>query len=145
MSMDPALAWAAAGLILVLVELVTGTFYLLVLAIAAFGAAATAYFGHGFPLQSIVAAVMAVLGVYLVHAYRARNVAQQMPSPDAGQPAHFESWIDQRAGLARVRYRGAQWEARIENGEALQAGALVYVLATEGNVLRISTRAPGAA
>ena len=57
--MDPALAWAVAGLVLVITELVTGTFYLLMLAVAAFGAAAAAYLGQGFPVQSVVAAVVA--------------------------------------------------------------------------------------
>ena len=43
--MSPALLWAIAGLALVIVELLSGTFYLLVLGIAAFGAAAAAWAG----------------------------------------------------------------------------------------------------
>ena len=50
--MSPALLWAIAGLALVIVELLSGTFFLLMLGIACFGAAAMAYFGFGFPLQS---------------------------------------------------------------------------------------------
>ena len=42
-----------------------------------------------------------------------------MPSVDAGMPASFESWIDAGARLARVRYRGASWDARVEGAEAL--------------------------
>jgi len=61
---------------------------------------------------------------------------------DAGQPANFEGWVDQAAGLARVRYRGASWEARLEAGAAPQPGALLYVLGTEGNTLRVSARRP---
>jgi membrane protein implicated in regulation of membrane protease activity len=62
---------------------------------------------------------------------------------DAGQPASFESWVDQPAGLARVRYRGASWDARFDGEAALQPGALVYVLAAEGNTLKVSARRPG--
>ena len=40
--------WAAAGLALVIAELVTGTFYLLVLGIAALAGAAVAFSGLGF-------------------------------------------------------------------------------------------------
>jgi membrane protein implicated in regulation of membrane protease activity len=65
-----------------------------------------------------------------------------MRSIDAGQPANFESWVDQAAGLARVRYRGASWEARLEGGDAPQPGAVLYVLAAEGNMLRVSARRP---
>ena len=134
--------WLLAGLALVIAELVTGTFYLLVLGVAAFGAGAAAWLGAGFPGQAIAAVVVAGVGAYLVHAYRARNAAQQMRSIDAGQPANFESWVDQAAGLARVRYRGASWEARLEGGDAPQPGAVLYVLAAEGNMLRVSARRP---
>jgi membrane protein implicated in regulation of membrane protease activity len=50
--------------------------------------------------------------------------------------------VDQPAGLARVRYRGASWDARLESDASLQPGALVYVLGTEGNTLKVSARRP---
>jgi membrane protein implicated in regulation of membrane protease activity len=140
--MDAYLVWLLLGLALVIVELLSGTFYLLVLGVAAFGAGAVAWSGGGFAAQSIAAAVVALAGAYFVHAYRARNSAQQMAPIDAGQPANFEGWVDQTAGLARVRYRGASWDARLEAGEAPQPGALLYVLATEGNTLRVTSRRP---
>src|SRR3970282_2232889 len=105
--MEAYLIWLLAGLALVIAELVTGTFYLLVLGVAAFGAGAAAWLGGGFPLQVITATAVAGVGVYLVHAYRARNAAQQMQPIDAGQPASFESWVDQAAGLARGGHCGA--------------------------------------
>ena len=43
--MDHALAWAVIGLVLVIAELLTGTFYLVMLGVAAFGAAGAAYLG----------------------------------------------------------------------------------------------------
>jgi membrane protein implicated in regulation of membrane protease activity len=140
--MEAYLIWLLAGLALVIAELITGTFYLLVLGVAAFGAGAAAWLGAGFPVQVIAAVVVAGVGVYLVHAYRARNAAQQMQPIDAGQPANFESWVDQAAGLARVRYRGASWEARLDGGDSPQPGAVLYVLAAEGNTLKVSAKRP---
>src|SRR5262252_9176717 len=93
-SMDPSLAWAILGLALVIAELLTGTFYLLVLGIAAFSAAGAAWLGLAFAAQIIVAAVMSAAGCYGVHAYRAKNRAQQMAPIDAGMPASFEQWIN---------------------------------------------------
>ena len=121
--MDPALAWAILGLVLVIAELLSGTFYLLMFGAAAFGAAGAAYLGQPFSVQAVVASVVAALGCYGVHVYRERNRAGQMPSIDAGMPASFEAWIDVAARLARVRYRGATWEARVEGAEALEPGA----------------------
>jgi membrane protein implicated in regulation of membrane protease activity len=140
--MDHAAAWAVTGLLLAIVELMTGTFYLLVLGIAAFGAAAAAYFGFDFAAQSIVAAAVAAIGCYGVHIYRARNQAQQMAPIDAGNPASFESWVDAPARLARVRYRGATWDARVEGGEALEPGATLYVVAADGNTLKVAKNRP---
>ena len=140
--MQEDLAWAVIGLLLVIVELLTGTFYLLVLGIAAFGAALAAWLGQGFPVQVIVAAAIAALGCYGVHIYRARNLTQKMPSVDAGQPANFESWVDQGARLARVTYRGASWDALVEGEESPEAGAILYVLATQGNTLKVTARRP---
>ncbi len=140
--MDHAFVWAVVGLVLVIVELLTGTFYLLVLGIAAFGAALAAWLGLQFSAQSIIAALIGAVGCYGVHLYRAKNRAEQMAPIDAGMPASFESWLDAGARLARVRYRGASWEARVEGGDALEPGVTVYVLAADGNTLRVTKTRP---
>ena len=141
--LDPSLAWAILGLTLVIVELVSGTFYLLMLGVAAFGAAAAAWFGQDLPVQALIAAAIAAAGCYWVHAYRVRNAAAQMPHIDAGQPANFESWVDEGARLARVRYRGASWDAIVDGDAAPQGGALLYVLEATGNTLKVTARRPG--
>ena len=140
--MDHSLAWAIAGLALVIAELLTGTFYLLVIGVAAFGAAAAAWFGLAFGAQIVVAAMVSAAGCYGVHVFRAKNRAQQMPSIDAGQPATFERWTDQAARLARVNYRGASWDARVEGVDTLEPGALVYVVNTDGNTLKVAAKRP---
>ena len=140
--MDHAVVWAVVGLVLVIVELLTGTFYLLVLGIAAFGAALAAWLGLQFSAQSIIAALIGAIGCYGVHLYRAKNRAEQMAPIDAGMPASFESWLDVGARLARVRYRDASWDARVEGGDALEPGATVYVLAADGNTLRVTKTRP---
>ncbi|HUQ25452.1 MAG TPA: NfeD family protein [Burkholderiales bacterium] len=140
--MEPWLAWGVLGLALVIAELLTGTFYLLMLAVAAFGGAAIAGLGQPFAVQVVVAFVVAAAGCYGVHAYRAKNRSQQMPSIDAGMPASFENWVDAGARLARVRYRGASWDARVEGADLLEPGATVYVLATDGNTLKVAKSRP---
>ena len=140
--MDPAFAWAIIGLVLVIAELLSGTFYLLMFAVAAFGAAAAAYLGQGFPVQCIVAAVLAAAGCYGVHLYRAKAEPGRMPPIDAGMPASFETWLDAGARLARVRYRGAMWDARVEGSEAIEPGATVFVIAADGNTLTVAKNRP---
>ena len=140
--MDEDFLWAILGLTLVIVELLTGTFYLLVLGIAAFVAALAAWLGQPFPVQAVVAAVIAALGCYGVHVYRAKNTTRQMAHVDAGQPASFENWVDQGARLARVRYRGTSWDALVDGDAAVDAGAMLYVITANGNTLKVTTRRP---
>ena len=144
--MDEDYLWAILGLGLVIVELLTGTFYLLMLAIAAFGAALAAWLGQPISVQAIVAAVISGFGCYGVHVYRAKSAKQQMAPVDAGQPARFENWVDQGAGRARVRYRGAAWDALVEmnpeKAAAVEEGALLYVISANGNTLKVTDRRP---
>jgi membrane protein implicated in regulation of membrane protease activity len=134
------LIWAILGLALVIVELMSGTFYLLVLGVAAFGAALAAWLGQPFPVQAVVAAVIAALGCYGVHVWHAKNSTRQMPQVDAGQPASFENWVDVGARRARVRYRGASWDALVEGEAGVDAGAPLYVVSTHGNTLTVTSR-----
>ncbi|HUN69868.1 MAG TPA: hypothetical protein VMU46_13795 [Burkholderiales bacterium] len=140
--MEEDLAWAVIGLVLVIVELLTGTFYLLVLGVAAFGAALAAYLGQAFPVQAIVGTAIAAVGCYGVHLYHARSATRKMAQVDAGLPASFESWVDKGARLARVRYRGTQWDALVEGDALPEAGAMLYVTSTHGNTLKVTTRRP---
>ncbi|MCX7960991.1 MAG: NfeD family protein [Burkholderiales bacterium] len=140
--LDPALAWAVLGLTLVVIELLAGTFYLLVLGVAAFGAAAAAWAEQDFAVQALVFGAMAAAGCYGVYAYRAREQTRPVAPLDAGQPATFETWIDEGARLARVRYRDATWEAVVEEDASPAAGAVVYITGARGNTLRVSARRP---
>jgi len=140
--MEPYLVWLIAGFALAIAELLTGTFYLLMLAAAAFGAGAIAWTGQGFAIQAMVAGGIAAAGCWGVHIWHSKNAKEQMAPIDAGQPATFESWTDVSAGLARVRYRGASWDAQFDVNEsgALDAGTLVYVSSTLGNTLQVTRR-----
>ena len=140
--MEPYLLWILVGFALMIAELLSGTFYLLMLGGAAFGGALLAWLGLGFPAQAMVSGALAAVGCYLAHAWHQRNAGSQMASIDAGQPASFESWTDEAARLARVRYRGAAWDARVAGGGPLAPGAIVYVTAAEGSTLKVTTQRP---
>lgn len=140
--MEADFLWAILGLTLVIVELLSGTFYLLVLGVAAFGAALVAWLGQPFGVQALVLAAISGFGCYGVHLYHAKSGTRQMTHVDAGQPASFESWVDQGARLARVRYRGASWDALVDSDAALDDGSMLYVVTANGNTLQVTTRRP---
>ena len=136
--MDIPLAWLIAGFILVIAELATGTFYLLVLGVAAFAGAGVAYAGGALVWQSLVSAAVAVAGVVWVHQYRKRTIASPMPGLDVGQPAAFDSWVNRGAGHARVKYRDALWDARVAGDASGEPGEILYIVSVDGNTLKVS-------
>jgi membrane protein implicated in regulation of membrane protease activity len=140
--MEPYLVWVLVGFGLVIIELLTGTFYLLMLGIAAFGGAAVAWLGQAFPAQAIAAGLVAAVGTYGVHLYHVKSVKQKMKPLDHAQPVTFEEWVNRDAQLARVRYRGASWEAHVKGDAAIDPGGMLYVLTADGNTLTVTKTRP---
>ena len=97
------------------VELLTGTFYLLMLALGTGAAALTAHAGAGAVVQMVTAAVVgggAVVGWHLKQASSRKELpAQANPNVnlDIGEPVQVTHWNPD--GTADVHYRGARWTA----------------------------------
>lgn len=141
--MDAYLAWALTGIALIIVEMLTGSFYLLVLGVAALAAAAAAWLGYSFWVQAVLIAAVVTTGVLLVKRFRGKGGEASKQALDVGQSVMLESWISEADGLARVSYRNAQWEARV-TGERVPGGKVFYIHAVEGNTLQVSPAKPGA-
>jgi membrane protein implicated in regulation of membrane protease activity len=72
--MDPALIWLVAGFALVILELLTGTFYLLVIGAGAFAGALAAWLGGPFLAQAVASCAVALVGTFAVRRW---HVAHQ--------------------------------------------------------------------
>jgi membrane protein implicated in regulation of membrane protease activity len=136
--------WVIAGIALLIAELLSGTFYLLVLGVAAFVAAATAWFGAPFLAQVVVAGVIAVAGVFWIRSRKHALATPDMASLDVGQSVTLQSWVNQADRVARVMYRDALWDAVIEGEPGRdfggEAGETFYITRVEGSTLRVAKR-----
>lgn len=109
---DSTVWWLLAGATVAL-ELATGTFYLLMLALGMVAAALTAHAGGGLSAQLIVAAVVgagAVVGWYFIKRRQPSDPsvrALRSVNLDVGELLQIDEWLPD--GTATVRYRGAQW------------------------------------
>lgn len=137
--MEPYLAWIIAGFVLVIAELLTGTFYLLVIGGGAFAGALVAFAGGSYVVQAVGACVVALGGTWFVRRWHVASRRSPVKDNllDLGQPVVFESWTDAAGGLARVRYRGASWDAKIAPGSTVEPGATLYVNGQDGNTLLV--------
>ena len=114
------LAGAAVG-----IELVTGTFYLLMLAIGLGAAALAAHLGLPLTWQLVTAAVEGGGAVVLFRGVRGKQPGK-LPAQsnadvhiDIGEPVFVEAWATD--GTANVKYRGSNWAA-ITHGSAPSIG-----------------------
>jgi membrane protein implicated in regulation of membrane protease activity len=104
--------WLIAGM-LVIAELLTGTFYLLMMALGAIAGALGAHLGLSSRNQIIVAAVLAAGAVLVCHLARRRRpprlpaASNRDVNMDVGETVMVEQW--NADGTAQVRYRGATW------------------------------------
>jgi membrane protein implicated in regulation of membrane protease activity len=142
--MEPALVWLLLGLALVVVELLTGTFYLLILGLAAGMGSLAAWLGAPIWVQTVLVAVAGVAGIIVIRRRKqGRPATHGNEQMDVGQTVVVESWISEPQRLARVRYRDAPWDAEIVGSDAVAPGAVLYVIGTEGNRLRVAANRQG--
>ena len=106
--------WLAAGGVIV-AELLTGTFYLLMVALGLIAAALAAHLGLPAALQMVAAALVGGGSVVACYFLKKRQPgdpsarADRSVNLDVGEAIMIESWNPD--GTTTVKYRGAQWTA----------------------------------
>jgi len=106
--------WLMAG-VTVAVELMTGTFYLLMLACGMAAGALAAHLGAPTALQIVTAALVGGAAVVAWHFIRRKRPgdasarADRSVILDIGETVQIEGW--NADGTATVKYRGATWTA----------------------------------
>ena len=131
--------WMLAG-VLVAVELATGTFYLLMLALGCAAGALAAHGGLGGTAQVIVAVIVGAGATTFWHLRRQR--APQPPEAafnrdvnlDIGGTLQVDTW--QADGMARASYRGAPWTVQFVGTGPPTPGEHV-IQSVQGNRLQV--------
>ena len=135
----PTIWWLAAGA-LVAAELVTGTFYLLMLALGCVAGALAAHAGQGATVQLVGAALLGGGATVAWHLKRLRAPRAALAernrdvNMDIGESVQVQAWSAD--GSARVPYRGAAWTVRLAQAGTPAPGPHVIV-AVHGSELRV--------
>ncbi|MBN8557095.1 MAG: NfeD family protein [Proteobacteria bacterium] len=122
---ESTLWWIAAGL-LVAAELLTGTFYLLMLAIGGVAGALAAHAGLGLSGQLVSGGVTGGVAVLISYLVRRRRPGDPSPRADrsvnldVGETVQIDHWSAD--GTAQIRYRGAPWTAVLRPGGTPRPG-----------------------
>ena len=136
--------WLFTGAFVAL-ELATGTFYLLMLALGMAAGAIGAHLGLPGTMQLVIAALVAtgaVLGWYRTHPVTSKQATggNQDVHLDIGNTVEVKEWASPQTTM--VVHRGAQWSARlIRQGlpeDALPDIGSHRIVAVDGNTLVLS-------
>ena len=132
--------WFLLALILVGLEMATGTFYLLIVAIAMAIGGSFALLGIAFSAQLALAALAGIAGIVLLRRWRGGHISDATTlSLDTGQPVKVLTWRDD--GTARVFYRGTEWDAELDSKDGGHDGVF-YIKDIRGSVLVLTNRKP---
>jgi membrane protein implicated in regulation of membrane protease activity len=118
--------WFGIAALALIGEVLSGTFYLLLIAVGFAAAGFAAAMGTGLAVQIAVVAVITGLGLIVlrktrflkkreINAARNRDVVL-----DIGQTIMVTTWSD--GNRAKIRYRGATWDARLAKGATPKPG-----------------------
>lgn len=125
--------WLSLAGIVVILELFSGTFYLLMIAIGLVAGAIAAGLGHSTELALLVAAIIGSIATLALHKSRFgwKHNRDAMRDPnvnmDIGQSISVQEWHDQGNGTytARTMYRGAMWDVELQHSAGFPG---VYVI-----------------
>jgi membrane protein implicated in regulation of membrane protease activity len=110
--------WWIAALAMLIAELFTGTFYLLVIAVALAAGGLVAYLEAGFAAQFVTAGAVGFVGAMVLRKTRFGKTHSVDTARDAnvnidiGNRVVVNAW--DAHGRARVAYRGAQWDVQLD-------------------------------
>lgn len=127
--------WLVLAGILLIAELTTGTFYLLMVSIGALAGAVMAYWGFGLPTQISIAALFSVFSTLTLTLIRKRkaNSNRDVVQLDVGNRVQVEVWGEDHRSNAQ--YRGASWA--VESLDAQPKIGPHQIVAVEGTVLKV--------
>lgn len=133
--------WLVLAGLVVICELMTGTFYLLMISTGMFAAALVAMLGMSSQTQILLAAVVSSVATIALHrsrfGWQGRREVASDPSVniDIGQQLSVDEWQDIGNGVsvARAKYRGAMWDVELRHQTGSQGQYVIE--AVEGNRL----------
>ena len=122
---DSTMWWLLTGAA-VAIELMTGTFYLLMFAVGLAAAAIASHLGASATAQLVIAALIGGGAVIAWHFLRGKKMVGKNAefnsdvNMDIGQTVHVGTW--HADGTASIKYRGANWKAQLQEGSDSGAG-----------------------
>ena len=133
------IAWILAGILLLILEMLSGSFVLLFVSLGCFGAALTAALETtpSITLETVVFLLTSIIGVTLLRKPLQRRMLRSIQiSVDMGKEILAQSEIAPHQ-TSRIAYQGSQWQATNLDNVAIRTGDRAVIVGIDGNTLLI--------
>lgn len=142
--------WLAMAAIVVILEMFSGTFYLLMIGTGLLAGALAAAVGLDNAQQMVIAAVVGIASTFALRrsrwGRRQKIASSRDPNVnlDIGESVHVTKWVQTpgKRPTARVIYRGAPWDIELMPDETPQPGQFI-ILEIRGSCLIVSGKVSG--
>lgn len=135
--------WFGLAVMALIGELLTGTFYLLLVAVGLVAGGIAAWLGFSPEVELIAFGIVLLVALIILRKTRVLKKREINPARNAnvimdiGQTVEVADWAAD--GTAKVQYRGAAWQASLAEGETPQPGAYV-ITEMRGNRLILARK-----
>jgi len=137
-------AWFVGALVALILEFLSGSFYLLVVAIALAGGGLSALLGVEPAYSLLASSLLGLLGFAILIRYR-RRLKQRPVDPTIDDPDLYQQVTILRLdadGRGRGVYRGAEWDIQLDSPNLTPAPTHGYIVGRDGNRLILSPQLP---
>jgi membrane protein implicated in regulation of membrane protease activity len=126
------IGWLILAGVIVILELFTGTFYLLMISLGLAAGGLAAFLGLGREWQYITGAIVGIVATIVLHRsrYGRKGNVDAANDPnvnlDIGESLQIQEWKTKgEQGTTRTMYRGAMWDVQLAPGATAEPGTFV--------------------
>lgn len=137
MSVDASTIWIIAGIVLIIGEMLSASFFMLFIGLGCFAAALASTLGQTYLVQGVVCAMVSILGVLLLRKPIQQKLLKNISvNADIGKEIQVDQLMPPHQ-QTRITYQGTSWLATNLETEPLKMGDRVVIVGIDGNVLLI--------
>ncbi len=142
MELEPQYWWAIIGILLIIIEIFSPSFFAASLAIGAFAASISAFFNGSLEIQLSFFSFFSVLSVFFVRPLGKKylySVKDVKTNADAliGKIGVIKETIAGKNDIGRVAIDGDAWQCKSLDGERIEVGEKVVVEKRESIILTV--------
>ncbi|PIT45310.1 hypothetical protein BHC46_02290 [Snodgrassella alvi] len=135
--------WFIVALILFVLEMFSGTFYLLVISASLLSAGLAEWLLQtSNNVNAVIATVFSIVGIIIVRLWQQNhpreNKAKASDNPDYGQTVVLTKPLAN--DLWQVHYRGTTWQARFIQPTTAKTGDNAQIISHNGNILNLTSQ-----